>query len=123
MKFTNDYVSDWRRIATNCKRQADWHCIRCGEKHDVSRAYVLTVHHFDGNKANNKWWNLLALCQRCHLKIQARVDPHRPYLFEHSDWLKPYVAGFYAFKYLQEDLTRAETIERLNELLQLERVA
>lgn len=30
---------------------------------------VLTVHHIDGNKKNNSRHNLLALCQRCHLKL------------------------------------------------------
>lgn len=82
-----------------------------------------TVHHFDGNKANCVWWNLLALCQRCHLKTQARVDPQVPYILEHSVWLKPYVAGFYAAKYLNEQLTREQVMARLDELLALERIA
>ena len=34
---------------------------------------VLTVHHLDGDKANIRWWNLVALCQVCHLIIQAKV--------------------------------------------------
>lgn len=29
---------------------------------------VLTVAHLDHNKKNNRFWNLAALCQRCHLK-------------------------------------------------------
>lgn len=28
---------------------------------------VLTVAHLDHNKKNNRFWNLKALCQRCHL--------------------------------------------------------
>lgn len=28
---------------------------------------VLTVAHLDHNKKNNRFWNLAALCQRCHL--------------------------------------------------------
>lgn len=55
------------------------------------------VHHLDGNKANDAWWNLLPLCNSCHLTIQARVIPERPYLFAHSEWFRPYVAGFYAY--------------------------
>lgn len=82
-----------------------------------------TVHHFDGDKANCQWWNLLALCQRCHLTIQARVNPQQPYMFEHSDWLKPYVAGFYARKYQERQLTRAEVALELEQLLALERIA
>lgn len=81
---------------------------------------VLTIHHFDGDKSNNAWWNLLALDQRCHLQIQNKVIPQIPYFFEHSEWLRPYVAGFYARKYLGEDLTREQVMERLEELLRLE---
>lgn len=81
---------------------------------------ILTVHHFDGNKANDAWWNLLPLCQRCHLQIQGKVDPRIPYFFEHSDWLKPFVAGYYAHKYEGKNLTREETLARLDELLAYE---
>lgn len=84
---------------------------------------ILTVHHFDGNKANNAWWNLLALCQRCHLQIQSRVNPEQPYMFEHSAWLRPYVAGFYAKKYQNRDLTREQVAAELETLLALERIA
>lgn len=81
---------------------------------------ILTCHHFDGNKANNAWWNLMALCQRCHLQIQGKVNPETPYFFEHSEWIKPYVAGFYAHKYLGLSLTREEVEARLDELLSIE---
>ncbi len=84
---------------------------------------ILTVHHFDGDKANCEWWNLLALCQRCHLTIQSRVNPQQPYMFEHSEWLKPFVAGFYAHKYEGKNLTREAVMLRLDELLALERIA
>lgn len=82
-----------------------------------------TVHHFDGNKANCEWWNLLALCQRCHLTIQSRVNPQQPYMFEHSDWLKPYVAGFYAAKYEGRNITREEAEKEIDRLLAYERIA
>jgi len=45
------------------------------------------------------------------------------YMFEHDDWFKPYAAGYYARKYLGEDLSREEVESRLEELLALERVA
>ena len=47
----------------------------------------------------------------------------QPFFLEHTDWFKPYVAGFYAWKYLHEDLARAEAEARLEELLALEYVA
>jgi hypothetical protein len=81
---------------------------------------ILTVHHLDEDKTHCRWFNLVALCQRCHLRMQRAVVMGRPYHFEHSEWFKPYAAGFYAFKYLGEDLTREETMARLDELLALE---
>lgn len=84
---------------------------------------VLTVHHLTEEKADCRWWNLAALCQRCHLQIQGRVKMNQVYPFEHSAWFKPHAAGFYAATYLGEDVTRAEALEREAELLELERVA
>ncbi len=69
---------------------------------------TLTVHHLDGHKANDAWWNLLALCQVCHLQVQAKVIPERQFLFRHSAWFVPYVCGFYAHYYGKQEITRAE---------------
>lgn len=105
------------------RAEAGEKCIRCGHGHDPVNGYALTVHHFDGNKSNDEWWNLMALCQRCHLRVQGRVNPEIHYFLEHAPWAKPYVAGFYAKKYLGQNLTRPETEARLDELLALERIA
>jgi hypothetical protein len=43
---------------------------------------ILTTHHLDGDKSNDQWWNTLSLCQRCHLQVQTRIDPHIPYFLE-----------------------------------------
>jgi 5-methylcytosine-specific restriction endonuclease McrA len=115
------YPPDWKERADHCKAEAGWCCIRCKHPNDHSTHHVLTVHHFTGAKDENSWWNLIALCQKCHLKVQARVNPDIPYFLEHSAWAKPYVAGFYAKKYLKLDLTRDEVMARLDELLALER--
>lgn len=81
---------------------------------------ILTVHHLNGIKHDCRWWNLVSLCQRDHLYMQGAVVMDRPYEFEHSDWFKPFAAGFYAWKYLGEELSRKEVDERLEELLALE---
>lgn len=81
---------------------------------------ILTVHHLDGDKANCRWWNLVSLCQRCHLQVQGKVKMERRWLHEHSEWFKPYVAGFYASTLLGEELSRREVETRLGELLALE---
>lgn len=95
-KSANPYPIDWPVIAQEVKRRAGWRCVRCGADHDPSAGYSLTVHHLDIDPANNAWWNLTALCQRCHLHIQGKVIIERPFMFDHSDWFKPYVAGYYA---------------------------
>lgn len=84
---------------------------------------ILTVHHLDGDKADCRWWNLAALCQRCHLQIQGKVQMDRIWPWEHTPWFRPYVAGYYAWAYQREDLTRDQTMDRLEELLALERQA
>jgi hypothetical protein len=33
---------------------------------------VLTVHHIDSNKMNSKKQNIIALCQRCHLRLDLQ---------------------------------------------------
>lgn len=84
---------------------------------------ILTVHHLNGRKHDCRWWNLVALCQRCHLQIQGKVQMARVWPWEHSEWFRPYVAGYYAAVYLGEELTRAEAVARMDELLALERAA
>lgn len=81
---------------------------------------ILTVHHLNGHKTDCRWWNLVPLCQRCHLRVQRVVVMDRVYPWPHSSWFKPYVAAFYASTYLGEELTRDEVTARLDELLALE---
>lgn len=81
---------------------------------------ILTVHHLNGVKHDLRWWNLAALCQRCHLEIQGKVRMERSYLGTHTDWFKPHAAGWYAWSFRGLELGRDETIARLEELLDLE---
>ena len=81
---------------------------------------ILTVHHLNGIKHDCRWWNLVSLCQRCHLTIQGKVYMERPWTKPHSEWFQPVAAGFYAWKYLDLELAQEATLERLDELLELE---
>lgn len=119
-RFTNNYNPDGKQKRREARELAGNKCIRCGSPSIPGR--ILTTHHFDGDKANDAWWNLLPLCQVCHLKVQAKVDPEVPFFFEHSQWIKPYVAGFYAWKYEGRMITREEAESRLDELLNHERL-
>lgn len=94
-----DYPPDWKAIAQRIKDAAGWRCERCKEPHCVERGFMLTVHHLDGNKANCADWNLAALCQRCHLRIQGRVRMDQLFFADIvgvSEWFKPHLAGYLA---------------------------
>lgn len=81
---------------------------------------ILTVHHLDGDPQNCEWWNLAALCQVCHLSIQGKVRMEQVWPFEHSEWFKPYVAGYLAYHALGRNLPRETITENIDEFLALE---
>ena len=69
------YPPDWPEIARRVKEKAGWKCEWCGKPHNPKvPGETLTVHHLDGDPSNCDESNLRALCQRCHLKDQARVE-------------------------------------------------
>lgn len=90
----NDYPPEWPEIAQRIKEAAGWRCERCNHKNDVATGHVLTVHHLNGDKAQCEDWNLAALCQRCHLHIQAKVDFHQDYFFPHTPWMLKHVLAY-----------------------------
>jgi 5-methylcytosine-specific restriction endonuclease McrA len=115
-KSISEYPVDWKQIARQTKDEAGWKCIRCGHVHEPATGYTLTVHHLTLDPANCRWWNLAALCQRCHLRIQAKVIMERPWMLEHSEWFRPYVAGYYAHLHgLPDD--RETVMQRIDELI------
>lgn len=81
----NDYPDNWHEIANDIKDQAQWKCEHCQHPHDTGKGYMLGVHHLDMNKANCTYENLVALCQRCHLRIQATYKPGQ-LSFAPPDW-------------------------------------
>jgi 5-methylcytosine-specific restriction endonuclease McrA len=82
----NTYPNDWPIIAFDVKTAANWQCEHCGHQHDILGGHVLTVHHLDGIKSNCKRNNLVALCQRCHLRIQAQWHPAQMFLLPPPEW-------------------------------------
>lgn len=123
-KGTGEYPPGWSEFALALKEAADWKCVRCGHHHDPANGYTLTVHHLTMAKDEpfEHWWAFIVCCQRCHLSVQGRVDLNRPWVMaEHSEWFKIYAAGWYAFRYLGEVLSRDEVLARLPELLDVER--
>lgn len=68
------YPKDWKEIALKVKEEAGWRCERCGIPHNPDNpASILTVHHKDRNPTNNSRDNLVALCAKCHLQVEARL--------------------------------------------------
>jgi len=86
MHGSGTYPPDWPEIAQRIKRAARWRCEDCGHKHEPATGYTLTVHHLDGCKDNCHWRNLVALCQRCHLHIQASWRPGQLWLMQPPAW-------------------------------------
>lgn len=82
----NDYPPNWNDIALDIKNKAGWRCEHCHHKHDPETGHTLTVHHLDGDKANCDDANLVALCQKCHLHIQATYYPGMQMLIEPFPW-------------------------------------
>jgi len=69
----NDYPENWKEISLAIRERYGHRCQRC---HTVSKPkHVLTVHHLDMDP------NLVLLCQKCHLHIQAKgkMDMNRFY--------------------------------------------
>jgi len=121
---TGVYPDDWSAIAQQVKAEASGRCVRCSHPHDPTSGHTLTVHHLDLDKSNCRWWNLAALCQRCHLHIQGKVVMERIWMFEHSAWFKVYVAGYYAFHHgLPDDrpfvLAHVETLIKIGQGLEV----
>ncbi len=77
----SEHPPEWPEIAGVVKQDANWVCVRCGHVHAPQEGRCLTVHHFDMDKANCERWNLMALCQACHLSVQARVKVFQGMLF------------------------------------------
>lgn len=82
----NAYPTNWDDIARDIKARAGWRCEHCDTAHCVETWHVLTVHHLNGDKADCRWENLVALCQRCHLSIQATYTPGQQWLFGRPSW-------------------------------------
>jgi hypothetical protein len=91
---TGEYPPNWEDVSRRVKERARWQCELCGAKNGPS-PNVLTVHHLDGDKWNLLSWNLAALCQRCHLRVQATFDFYQTALMGvYPRWLQVHVKGY-----------------------------
>ena len=68
------YPEDWPEIRKAILERAEDKCELCGAENHLSHPItgskvVLTVHHIDHDITNNKPYNLMAACQKCHLRL------------------------------------------------------
>ena len=85
----HDYPDHWDAIALAAKCRARWCCEHCGHYHSPATGHTLTVHHLDGDKRNCTPENLVALCQRCHLTLQALYRPGQIVMpFALTPWMR-----------------------------------
>lgn len=74
------YPPNWEAISRRVRADAGNRCQFCGVRNGSIRItgskatrIVLTVAHLDHDPRNNDDRNLRALCQRCHLRHDARL--------------------------------------------------
>jgi 5-methylcytosine-specific restriction endonuclease McrA len=63
------YGRDWKAFSRALIERRGSRCERCGEP--ATKKYCLTVHHLDYDPRNRDESNLLVLCSKCHLQVQA----------------------------------------------------
>ena len=72
-----DYPYNWKELVFEVLKKAENKCELCGiENYSTTKRntkVVLTIHHIDRNKKNNKPVNLIALCQKCHLRLDLEL--------------------------------------------------
>ena len=90
-----DYPYDWKEIRKEILLRANNRCELCNAENyrphwKTGSKVILTIAHIDQNKQNNKRYNLLALCQRCHLKIDLpyKIKKRSNGLYDIDEWVK-----------------------------------
>ena len=73
------YHPAWKQISRSIIRdRAKNHCELCNAENykphwKTGSRVILTVHHIYCDKSNNIPLNLIALCQRCHLRLDLPI--------------------------------------------------
>jgi hypothetical protein len=62
------YPSDWNKMSTEYKNNANWTCGKCNSSFQDERSKFLHCHHKNGNTYDNRPSNIEVLCIRCHSK-------------------------------------------------------
>ena len=73
-----------------------------------SPGFSYVVHHLDGDRSNQAWWNRLALCSACQQFVEARMRIERPWTLDESSWFVPYACGLSAHHFGGLEISRAQ---------------
>jgi hypothetical protein len=70
------YPRNWQEIRNKILIRAKNHCELCPAENykphwKTNSKVILTIHHINFDITDNRNCNLLALCQRCHIKLDA----------------------------------------------------
>lgn len=85
----SDYPEAWKNgtIQIYIRERAEHQCEHCGMAFDIGtnlatearnadgKPSIGTVHHINGDKSDCSYENLVYVCQKCHLHIQALWQP------------------------------------------------
>lgn len=89
------YPENWKEIRKRILNRANNRCELCNAENGKSHwktgsKVVLTIHHIDGNVKNNQNCNLIALCQRCHLRLDKcrRINNKKADKINNSEIIK-----------------------------------
>lgn len=68
------YPDNWDKISLLIRQKAGWKCELCNNLQNNSHfitgsIVILTVHHINNDPTDNRKINLIALCQRCHNRL------------------------------------------------------
>jgi len=70
------YPKDWKELREQILKECNNHCEWCGKKNhaltDSGKKIVLTIAHLDHTPENCERENLMAMCQRCHNRYDAK---------------------------------------------------
>jgi len=71
------YPKNWKEISLKVKQEQRWKCLFCDAAHGqpnpkTGAIVVLTTAHYDGFPGNWERYNLGALCQRCHNRLDGK---------------------------------------------------
>ena len=92
------YPKDWKLISQAIIKNQNNICYFCPAENHKSHwktgsKVVLTTHHIDGNLKNNSRYNLIALCQRCHLRLDLEKHLSKRFKIDKNYWIKKVKQG------------------------------